>query len=122
MAEIQLQRRFRDSPASLASNQRHGDTPSAASGGKFFARRVTKPLAARCSRRHGTLRERLNTNMPEDNDDILENHISDRQESLEVKVDAPILARLHFLTINVAGSCQYQPGHCRIRNRDQTWN
>ena len=51
-------------------------------------------------------RERLNKGSPKDNDDILESHISDQQETLEVKVRAPILARLHFLTINVFGSCQ----------------
>ena len=44
--------------------------------------------------------------MPEDNDDNLENHISDPQENVKGKVFAPILARLHFLTINVTGSCQ----------------
>ena len=91
------------------------------SGGKCsFCATVSRNLSYNHSRIcSDTLQERLNTNVPEDNDDILENHISDRQESLEVKVAAPILARLHFLTINVFGSCQFaQVSHYQIRHRD----
>ena len=89
----------------------------------FFARAPSRNLDMEQSRAAwNSVRERLNTSPPKDNDDILENHISDQQETLEVKVTAPILARLHFLTINVFGSCQNweQSGAagCRIRKGD----
>ena len=84
----------------------------------FFATVWSRNLDVRHPRSEkGWIKLRL-----KDNDDILENHISDQQETLEVKVRAPILARLHFLTINVFGSCQNweQSGAagCRIRKGD----
>ena len=110
MAEIQLQRRSRDTPASLAHPGPAPRTRPAHGGGKTFSRWLPPchetSLKTSLAPRADALRLWLPTNMPEDNDDNPENHISDRQESFEVKATAPILARLHFLTINVFGSCQ----------------
>ena len=126
MAEIQLQRRSRDTPASLAHPGPEPRTRPAHGGGKAFSRSLhpchETSLKTSLAPRADALRLWLPTNMPEDNDDNPENHISDRQESFEVKATAPILARLHFLTINVFGSCQNweQSGAagCRIRKGD----
>ena len=87
----------------------------------FFARAPSRNLDMEQSRAAwNSVRERLNTSPPKDNDDILENHISDQQETLEVKVTAPILARLHFLTINVFGSCQnWEQSGCRLPDKER---
>ena len=87
----------------------------------FFARAPSRNLDMEQSRAaSNSVRERLNTSPPKDNDDILENHISDQQETLEVKVTAPILARLHFLTINVFGSCQnWDQSGCRLPDKER---
>ena len=87
----------------------------------FFARAPSRNLDMEQSRAAwNSVRERLNTSPPKDNDDILENHISDQQETLEVKVTAPILARLHFLTINVFGSCQnWDQSGCRLPDKER---
>ena len=91
-------------------------------GGKFFCDGLwSRNLGIKHSRPAlNSLRERLNKTRPKDNDDILENHISDQQETLEVKVTAPILARLHFLTINVFGSCQnWDQSGCRLPDKER---
>ena len=99
MAEIQLQRRSSLIPGIISDPR--------LLAASFFALVPSPNLDIKHSRAAlNSLRERLNKTPPKDNDDILENHISDQQETLEVKVTAPILARLHFLTINVFGSCQ----------------
>ena len=87
----------------------------------FFATGPSRNLDIKHSRAAlNSLRERLNKSPPKDNDDILENHISDQQETLEVKVTAPILARLHFLTINVFGSCQnWDQSGCRLPDKER---
>ena len=112
MAEIQLQTRFFRYLESLVSGL----------AAKFLLPHLETSLQNPVASVVLT-RERLNKREPEDNDDIPENHISDQQESLEVKVAAPILARLHFQTINVAWELS-DPGlrSCRIRRETQTWN
>ena len=96
MAEIQLQRRSRDTElASLGSLARvcvellASVRPSLSRGGNWFFRDrilcvVTQPLPQPHSHRHSlsSLRLWLSTNMPRDNDDSMFSlHISDRQES-----------------------------------------
>ena len=113
MAEIQLQRRSSLIPGIISDPR--------LLAASFFAMVPSPNLDIKHSRAAlNSLRERLNKTPPKDNDDILENHISDQQETLEVKVTAPILARLHFLTINVFGSCQnWDQSGCRLPDKER---
>ena len=121
MAEIQLQRRSRDTElASLGSLARvcvellASVRPSLSRGGNWFFRDrilcvVTQPLSQPHSHRHslshlsgyGSLQICLETMMTVCSLSIL---VIDKKVLGEGH--APILARLHFLTINVFGSCQ----------------
>ena len=114
MAEIQLQRRSSLIPAIISDSR-------LLAASCFLLRSCSRNLGIEHSRAAwNSLRERLNKSPPKDNDDILENHISDQQETLEVKVTAPILARLHFLTINVFGSCQnWDQSGCRLPDKER---
>ena len=114
MAEIQLQRRSSLIPAIISDSR-------LLAASCFLLRSCSRNLGIEHSRAAwNSLRERLNKTRPKDNDDILENHISDQQETLEVKVTAPILARLHFLTINVFGSCQnWDQSGCRLPDKER---
>ena len=127
MAEIQLQRRSRDSRklASLASLARvrvelaRIRPPVSQPRRQFsFFRdssfRVTQPLSKHQSHLYSlsTLRLWLSTNKPRDNDDstVFSILVIDTRK-FRGEGHAPILARLHFLTINVFGSCQCErPG------------
>ena len=140
MAEIQLQRRSRDSRklASLASLARvrvelariRPPVSQPRRQFSFFSRFILSghatslktPLApslsspvsqSRCIFSLSTLRLWLSTNKPRDNDDdstVFSILVIDTRK-FRGEGHAPILARLHFLTINVFGSCQCErPG------------